>query len=107
MQDRRTEERRNVNLAAQVKLMNVINGPAQIMDISAGGLRLKSNYLFARMKCAELGALIGDTLKISIPGENLSIEGCLMRVAPDCMGMKIHSASNPILWQNLCENSGS
>jgi len=107
MQDRRTEERRNVNLAAQIKLMNVINGPAQIMDISSSGLRLKSNYLFARMKCVELGALIGDTLKITIPGENIALEGCLTRVAPDCLGMKVHSASNPILWQNLCENPGS
>lgn len=107
MQDRRTEERRNVNMAAQIKLMNVINGPAQVVDISASGMRLKSNYLFTRMKCAEIGAMIGDTLKITIPGENLSLEGCLMRVAPDSMGMKIHNASNPVLWQNLCDNLGS
>lgn len=104
MNDRRTEDRRSVKLDANLRLMEVINGPAEIADISPSGLRLTSKYLFARLDKHALGEMIGSQLKISIPSEDLHLEGNLVRVAPDSLGMQVHSTTNEVLWQNLCEN---
>ena len=104
MNDRRLEDRRCVNLAANLKLMNVINGPAEITEVSPSGLRLTSRFLFSRMNMEELGDLIGHSLRLSIPSENLNVEGHLLRVDPDYLCMKVHSTTNAVLWHNLCDN---
>ena len=104
MLERREEERRDVNLSGSLKLMGVINGPAEICDVSPSGLKLKSSFLFARLSSAALGELIGHSLKISIPKEDLFLEGALVRVGDDCLGMQVHSTTNAVLWHNLCAN---
>jgi hypothetical protein len=52
----------------------------------------------------ELGDLVGHSLKLSIPSEDLNVEGHLLRVDPDCLCMKVHNTTNAVLWHNLCEN---
>jgi hypothetical protein len=103
--ERRIEKRKKVKIMFLIKIGRLFSGRGIVKDINQHSMRLMCPQLFKPRTTIQSNGYIGESLRVMIPSDGITINGVIARVdlKKGEGAIRISSTSDNSRWQKLCE----
>jgi hypothetical protein len=103
--ERRSEERRKVNIFFLIKIGRLFNARGVIKDMHRQGLCLKCPQLFKPRLSIQAKDYINSSLKITIPSNGITVDGKIawVNLKSGEGALRVVSTSDQVRWQSMFE----